>query len=143
MDYENAWEYNGEPLTSEFLEKHKFYGMVYELENTANSRKYIGKKFFWFKKTKQIKGKRKRFLVESDWKAYYGSNAELLVDIQQIGENRIKRRVLHMCKNKSECAYLELYEQVVNKALLSEEYYNAWIAVKVRGDNIKDLHLIH
>ena len=34
----------------------------------------IGKKFFWSRKTRQVKGKKKKYLGESDWAKYYGSS---------------------------------------------------------------------
>ena len=47
------------------------YGYVYLITNTATGRKYIGKKLFWFRKTKVVKGKKKRIKVESDWRDYW------------------------------------------------------------------------
>lgn len=107
------------------------YGFVYLITNQANQRKYIGKKFFWSKKSKQKNGRKKRFLVESDWKDYYGSNDELLADVELIGENHFTREILHLCKSKGECSYLEAKEQFMRNAILSKDYYNNWISVKV------------
>ena len=46
------------------------YGFVYQITNLTNNKAYIGKKLFWFKKIKTLKGKRKRYLAESDWRTY-------------------------------------------------------------------------
>ena len=36
------------------------YGYVYLITNNLTGRKYIGKKLFWFRKTKVVKGKKKK-----------------------------------------------------------------------------------
>ena len=36
------------------------YGFIYQITNTVNDKKYIGKKFFWKKKTLPITKTRKR-----------------------------------------------------------------------------------
>ena len=46
-------------------------GFVYKITNTQTGKQYIGKKLFTFAKQKSVKGKRKRFRVESDWRGYY------------------------------------------------------------------------
>ncbi len=55
------WIYNNKPL-EEIPEK--AYGYVYLITNNQTGKKYIGKKLFWFSKTKQVKGKKKRTKVE-------------------------------------------------------------------------------
>ena len=46
-------------------------GFVYLIVNKSNGLRYIGKKNCYFSKTKQVKGKKKKIKVESDWKTYY------------------------------------------------------------------------
>ena len=64
MEYDNPWLYNGEIFTSEMIGDN--YGFVYLLENTVKNKKYIGKKFFYSQRTKLVKGKKKKSIVESD-----------------------------------------------------------------------------
>jgi hypothetical protein len=109
-----------------------YVGMVYMITNIATNKKYIGKKIFHFTKTKQVKGKKKRSKVESDWKNYYGSNKELNEHVELFGVNNFKREILHLCVNKSQMSYLELREQIDRRVLETEEYYNEWISAKVR-----------
>jgi len=69
-----TWYYNGEPFTSEMIED--YIGFVYEITDTRNGMKYIGKKGLMSKrKLPPLKGaKRKRTkIVETDWPDYYGS----------------------------------------------------------------------
>ena len=44
-----TWQWNGRDLTEDDAEK--YYGFVYCITNRGTAQKYIGKKFFWFKKT--------------------------------------------------------------------------------------------
>jgi len=137
MTYPNPWYYNDKILESEDVVD--YVGMVYLLENTENSRKYVGKKFFHRNKTYQVKKKKKKKKVESDWKDYYGSSKELLSDIERIGKNKIKRTVLHLCKSKTQCSYYEMKEQLDREVLLSETYYNGFVGGKISGKNLERL----
>jgi hypothetical protein len=131
------WTYNGKEFTSDDCDK--FCGYVYLIHNEVNNKKYIGKKFFYFSKTKQVKGKKKRFKVLSDWQDYYGSNSELIEDVKLYGKDKFRREILHLCKSKAECSYLEAREQFDRRVLEKEEFYNAWIMVRVRKANIKNV----
>jgi hypothetical protein len=131
------WTFNNNIFSEELIDDN--YGFVYVITNLQNNKKYIGKKLFYSSKTKQVKGKKKRIKVFSDWKTYYGSNDELKKDIQLHGKNNFKREILHLCKSKGECSYLEAKEQFINGVLEFEEYYNTWIMVRVRKSHIKGL----
>ena len=129
------WKYNNEDFTEDLIGDN--YGFVYEIINLTNKRKYIGKKFFYFAKTKQVKGKKKKVKVASDWQTYYGSNAELQNDVILHGKENFSRQILHLCKSKGECGYLEAKEQFVRGVMESNDYYNTWIMVRVRKSHIK------
>lgn len=131
------WIFNQNIFTEELIGEN--YGFVYVITNLKNNKKYIGKKLFYSSKTKQVKGKKKRIKVSSDWKDYYGSNEELKKDVMSLGKNNFKREILYLCKTKGECSYLEAKEQFVNGVLEFEDYYNTWIMVRVRKSHIKGL----
>jgi hypothetical protein len=134
-----AWIYKNKEYDPKDLDPKVIYGFVYEIINLDNNRKYIGKKFFWATKTYQKNLKRKKRKVESDWRDYYGSSDMLLEDLADIGKERFDRKILKLCKTKSECAYFEAKYQFENKVLESEEYYNSWIMVKVRKAHLTKL----
>ena len=92
------WLYNGEP----YNEPGEYYGFVYIIENLLSGRKYIGKKFFWSTKRKQVNKKRKSFKVESDWKEYWSSSDELKTDIEAVGKENFRRTIIHLCPSKGE-----------------------------------------
>jgi len=125
------WLYHDSPFEPIELDPKKIYGFVYLIENLVNGRKYVGKKLFFFKGFKTVKKKKKRILVESDWKTYYGSSNALQKDLDKIGKINFRRIILHLCTSKSECSYLEMKEQVERNAILSDKYYNDQIRVRV------------
>ena len=131
------WIYKQNDFVEEMIGEN--YGFVYCITNTTTGKKYIGKKFFYSSKTKQVKGKKKRLKVSSDWQTYYGSNEELKKDVIIYGREAFIREILHLCKSKGECGYLEAKEQFVNGVLESDAYYNTWIMVRVRKSHIKGL----
>ena len=128
------WLYNNKPL-EEIPEN--AYGYVYLITNNLTGRKYIGKKLFWFKRTKVIKGKKKRLKVESDWKDYWSSSDELKADIEKLGINNFSREILHICPNKGLCNYLEAKEQMVRCVLETDQYYNSQVQCRVHRTHIK------
>jgi hypothetical protein len=116
-----------------------YYGFVYGITEIATGKKYIGRKYLTKAKTTQVKGKKKRTRVKSDWEDYYGSNAELLKEIENKGKELFVREILHLCKTRSECSYFETYEIFARHALLSDNYWNAWVTCKIRKDHLKHL----
>ena len=129
------WIYNDKDFTEQEIGDN--YGFVYIITHLTTGKKYVGKKFFYSVRTKIIKGKRKKLKSFSDWQTYYGSNSELQNDVQTYGVESFKREILHLCRSKGECSYLEAKEQFDRCVLESTDYYNAWIMVKVRKTHIK------
>lgn len=134
-----AWMMNGKEFELGENTHKEIYGFVYLITCNISSKQYIGKKFFWSSKTKTLKGKKKRFKVESDWKTYFGSNKVLIEDVKTHGEDNYTREILHLCKTKGKCNYLEAHEQFTRNVLIGDSYYNEWIMVKVHRSHIKGL----
>jgi hypothetical protein len=131
------WIYNGKEFSEDDIGDS--YGYVYLIKNLTNNKQYIGKKFFSKAGYKTVKGKRKKIRKPSDWLTYWGSNKQLNEDVKTLGEHNFSREILYLCKSRSECAYLELREQIDRRVLESEDFYNDWIMVKIRKDHIKSL----
>lgn len=128
----NDWIYNGNTI----LEPPEgFIGFIYIIY-LPDGRRYIGKKLFSFKKTKQVKGKKKRFQAESDWKTYYGSSDEVKKVVQDCGPENFKREILHLCKTKGELNYMETWEIFKNRALLDENFVNGWVSCKIHKAHV-------
>jgi Putative endonuclease segE, GIY-YIG domain len=131
------WKYKGTDFTEEQIGEN--YGFVYCITNLTNNRKYIGKKFFYSSKTKQVKGKKKKIKVASDWQSYYGSSEELKKDVTMHGKEMFEREIIHLCLTKGTCGYIEAKEQFIRGVLETDDYYNTWIMVRVRNSHIKGL----
>ena len=128
------WIYNGEA----FLEPGDNYGFVYIITNKIDNRQYIGKKFFWSIRRKQVKKVRKRITVESDWKTYWSSSDELQSDVQRLGVENFTREIIHLCPNKGTANYLEAKEQFTRSVLENKDlWYNSWISVKVMRSHVR------
>lgn len=135
------WLYNGEPIDEESLGE--YVGFVYIITNLSTERRYLGKKLLKFKRTKTVKGKKKRLLVDSDWRKYWGSNKVLHEDVASLGESSFKREVLRLCKSKGELNYFEAWYQITMGALESEDFYNEWILLKVHKTHLKKVDFSH
>jgi len=110
------------------------FGFIYEITNTANSKKYIGKKQCKSKlKRKPLKGrKNKRIEIkESDWKEYTSSSNELNEDIKKFGKEKFIFKIIKTCGSKWELAYFEISEQIAKNVLLRDDYYNGIINVRI------------
>lgn len=126
------WLYNKEP----FEESGEWTSFVYLITNLTNDKKYIGKKGFTFSKTKQVKGKKKRIKVESDWKTYYGSSDDLKADVEKLGEKVFRREILRLCKSKGEASYFEAKMQFENNVLETDGWYNSHIMLRVHKKHL-------
>lgn len=128
------WIYNGEV----FLEPGDNYGFVYIITNKIDNRQYIGKKFFWSIRRKQVKKVRRRVTTESDWKTYWSSSDELQADVQRLGVENFTREIIHLCPNKGTANYLEAKEQFTRSVLENKNlWYNSWISVKVMRSHVR------
>lgn len=127
------WTYHGKPVEEIPQE---FIGFVYLITNLTNGKKYIGKKLSQFKKTRPpLKGKKRkrRTLVESDWRDYWGSSDNLQADLEKLGPENFTREILYFCTTRGQLSYLEAKEQFDREVLLTDEYYNGIINVRVGG----------
>ena len=127
MSYDNPWIYDGKIFESDFI--CDYFGFVYCITNKSNSRRYIGRKYFWsFRKPP---GKKRKVKQESDWKKYYGSCPELKEDIKKYGKEFFSREILSLHSTKGTCNYEETKQLFLNN-VLSESldngcpaYYNS------------------
>ena len=134
------WLYRNEVFTESQIGS--YVGFVYKITNVSQTRHYIGKKLFWFSRTKLVKGKKKKVKVPSDWPPYWSSSSELQLDVVKLGESNFIREILHLCVSKGDCNYLEMKEQIMNDVLLKpNEWYNGFVGGKIHRNHVKNLML--
>lgn len=129
------WFYNGEPIESI---DDKYGAFVYCITNLTNGKQYIGLKLTKFSKTKKVKGKKKKYKVESDWRDYWSSSEDLKKEVEVLGVDNFKREILYFCLNKGTANYLEAREQFDRRVLENpDRYYNGIINCRVHKSHIK------
>jgi hypothetical protein len=130
------WIYQNKEFTEDQIEKN--IGYVYLITNKISGRKYIGKKLFWFSKTRTVKGKKKKEKVLSDWQSYWSSSEELQNHVKELGEENFTREILYLCSNKGTMSYLEAREQFARGVLEKpSEWYNGIIQCKIHRTHVK------
>lgn len=133
----SEWLYKNQPFTSDQAEG--YYGFIYLITNKLDGRKYVGRKYLTRAATKQVNGKKKKIRKESDWQNYWSSSDLLKEQVKTLGEENFTREILHLCKTRSECNYMETREIFIRDALLKEDYYNKWVSVRVNASTLKNL----
>lgn len=130
------WIYQNKEFTESDIGK--YIGYVYLITNNINNRQYIGKKLFWFSKTRTVKGKKKKEKALSDWQNYWSSSEELKNDVVSLGEENFTREILYLCSNKGTMSYLEAREQFARKVLeFPDLWYNGIIQCKIHRTHVK------
>jgi hypothetical protein len=103
------WLYNDEVFTPEMIGDN--YGFIYSITNTTNHKIYIGRKYFYSKRTlPPLKGyKRKRHIVkDSGWESYWSSSKVVHAEIKLFGKDNFERKIITLHPNKTETNYHEL-----------------------------------
>jgi len=132
------WVYQDKPFKEEQIGD--AVGFVYLIKNNLNGKQYIGKKLFTFAKTQRpLKGRinRRRSRVASHWVDYFGSNKHLHEDIAKHGKKAFTRTILKLCKSKGTANYFEAKLILENDAIVRDDWYNSWLAIKINRSQIK------
>ncbi len=130
-----TWFYNDKEFTSEDIQD--YVGFVYLIKRLSDGKSYIGKKLFRSKRMAQKNGRKRAVYKESDWLTYWGSNTQLVSDVEKEGPEGFQRVILHLCNSKGSMSYLEITEQIKANALLREDYYNSFIGCKIHAKHVK------
>ena len=132
------WLYNDKEIGDDDIEGYTSF--VYRITNLENGKQYIGKKNLTKVRSKKVKGKtrRKRIKSESDWREYFGSSLTLLGDVEKLGRDRFKREIIILCKSRGTANYWEAYHIMSNHAIISENYYNESLQVRVHRSHVKE-----
>ncbi len=137
-----TWYYKNEVYDPSEEDLSEWVGFVYIITDKSNNKKYVGKKTFWSRKTlPPLKGKtrKRRKIVESDWRDYYGSSDLVKQLLQEHGQDNFYREILYFCMSKGEMGYLEAKEQFDRNVLLDDSYYNGIINCRIHRSHVKRL----
>lgn len=130
------WTYKNQEFQEELIGDN--IAFVYKITNLVSGRKYIGKKLFKFSRVTTQKGKRKKKVVDSDWKTYWSSSEEVKKDVSSLGEDKFLREILYLCKNKGTASYLEAKLQMLYEVLEKpDEWYNGNIQCRIHRNHVK------
>lgn len=129
------WLYKEKELNEEEIPKSAI-GFIYLIINTKNNRRYLGRKLLTKAAYKTVKGVRKPYRKESDWKDYYSSSPELIYDVEKTGKEHFIREVLLFCETKTILNYYEEKFQYGLGVLESPNWYNSNIRSKLFKKNI-------
>ena len=119
----------------EEINSEKYFGFIYKITNKETGKFYVGKKAYWHNKKKKLTKKQLAELpstpgrkpihevvrVESDWKTYWGSNKQLLVDIKQHGEENFECWIYKQCLTKKQLTYWEMHYQCKEEVLIGKD----------------------
>lgn len=130
-----SWKYNGKDFTEVPKDME---GFVYLITNLSNDKKYVGKKHFWTRQKDRKTGRRKK--KESDWQKYLSSCDELKEDIKNLGEDKFKKEILHLCPHKKSMSYYETMEQFKRDVILREDYYNTNVEGKFFTSEVERIY---
>ena len=131
------WTYQDKPISEEQLEGYKSF--VYKIVYKPTGKAYIGKKTLISTNRKKVKGRVNRKIVvkPSNWLKYWGSNEQLVDDIETYGKENFERYILRFCKSKGEASYYEAKYQFMEDVLLKPDlFYNQHIMVHVHRGHL-------
>ena len=139
----SEWTYNGEVFENIEQFPEGSYGFIYKITRLSDGKFYVGRKNLHTERSKPLtkkelsehtgKGKKptkKKVIAESDWKAYFGSEASLKVDVKEQGKDAYKREILFICMHKKQMTYQELRHQILEGCLESDNCFNGNILGK-------------
>jgi len=110
------------------------YGFIYKITNLCSNKKYIGKKQIkTVLKRKPLKGKKNKrhSEKETDWKTYTSSSNDLNADITTLGKDKFTFEIIQFCTCKWDLAYYEAYYQFILCVLITDDYYNGIINLRI------------
>lgn len=124
------WEYPGEFIVDEW------FGFVYRIIHLPSKKQYIGKKQFFSRTRKKIKGRKNRKITikESNWKTYTSSSVHVNNDIEKYGKEEFVFLIESLHKTKGSLAFAETDVQIKENVLREKfengknKYYNRMIA---------------
>lgn len=124
------WEFEHE------FKPDEWFGFVYRIIDLDSNQEYLGKKQFFSKTRKNVKGRKNKKIVrkESNWKVYMSSSNHVKNAIEVKGKEKFKFLIESLHKTKGSLSYAEvkiqIFEDVLRSKLadnVTKKYYNKQI----------------
>ena len=139
-----AWRYKDQLITEISDMPESTYGFIYRVTHIPTKKKYVGKKVLFFernvklgkKETEALKEERKaagiggrvpakkKVVKESDWKYYYGSQADIKALVRSSKPEDWSREILDFVPTKKLLTYYEIKHIFLNDALEDPDFLN-------------------
>ena len=119
----------------------EYVGFVYQITDNETGQRYIGQKRFHKPKTLPItktRKRRKRTIVESDWRTYFSSSQSIKENVERGLSGRYTREILRFGYSKGDLSFLETKYQIERGVLLSDDYLNGIINCKIHQKHLSD-----
>jgi hypothetical protein len=126
---DSPWLFRGQP----FEDPADWLGFVYVIENVPDRKYYIGKKLFVARRTRVVRGRRRRFSVASDWQTYWGSNSAVWADRDRLGASSFTRTMLALVESRGQLSYIEAELQFGCRVLQNAAFYNGIINCRINS----------
>jgi hypothetical protein len=109
------------------------YGFVYKITRISDGKFYVGCKLLWMPKYRMVNKKKKKSMVESNWRKYWSSSESLQADVVELGEDAFTREILHLVKFPGMIKYLETKEIILRECLelSTDKCYNSFLGMKM------------
>ena len=137
-----VWLLEGKPYDPTYEEiPPEYVGFVYRITDTKTGEKYIGQKRFHRTKTLPItktRKRRKKTLVESDWRTYHSSSEVIKENVAAGLSDRYEREILRFGYSRGDLSYLETLEQFNRGVLLSTKYLNGIINCRIHQKHLSE-----
>ena len=131
------WTFKGKEFTSDDIPDGAI-GFVYRITNPSG-KKYIGQKRFFKPVVKPpLKGtiRKRKSIVESDWKKYVGSSTVVQAEVKELGIENFIREILEICYSKGMLNYTETKMQFDNNVLFDDSYLNGIINCRINKTHV-------
>lgn len=134
------WLLKGKPFAPEYdaLDP-DWVGFVYLITDSVTGQMYVGQKRFHRQKTLPItktRKRRKKTLVESDWKNYWSSNEVIKQAVNDGLSDRYIREIIRFGYSKGDLNLLEMMEQIDREVLFDDKYLNGIVNVRIHRKHV-------
>lgn len=124
------WIYQSKQIIAEDIPE-KSISFIYKITHNESGKWYIGRKGLYKTAYRQIKGKKKKIKVDSDWKEYWSSSEFLQNWVKEEGEDKFTREILLFTETAAATTYAEEASLYFTGALFDPNCLNGNIRSKI------------